>query len=202
MSFHPNSAGRIHAIAVSFLTFSLHVILIHSAFSSSSAGFRATPFFAAYNVAAAGASIAGLYGAVKMNPALLSAYSVAHTITLLLGTLTLLDIILPIDLTSFVPTIPSLDFDVLKLCVEIDGSFGWDEGWLDRCAASVRVVKAGAAWIGLVLLSAQWWAARRVWRWSHELREEQRYVRMSEKEERDVEKAYYLDEKIEFSDVR
>lgn len=130
-----------------------------------------------------------------MNPALLSAYAVAHTITLLLITLTLLNIILPIDLRSFVPAIPSLDFDVSKVCIEIDDSFGWDEGWLDRCAASVRVVKAGAAWIGLVLLSAQWWAARTVWRWSHELREEQRWSKMRERDEKDEEKAYYLDEK-------
>jgi hypothetical protein len=137
-----------------------------------------------------------------MNPTLLSAYTVAHTITLILTTLTLLNIILPVDLKALAPIIPSLDFDVIKVCVEIDDSFGWDEGWLDRCAASVQVVKAGAAWMGLVLLSAQWWAVRSVWRWSHELREEQRYARMRNREEMDVEKASFYDEKKELRNIQ
>lgn len=128
-----------------------------------------------------------------MNPALVSAYVLAHTTTLLVGTLALLSIIVPYDFWYFGSILPSFEFDVARLCNELDESFGRDEGWLERCQGSFSVVKLLIAWVGLILLAAQWIALGNVWRWSLQMKKE---PRMSRREgQADEEKAPILGEK-------
>jgi hypothetical protein len=80
-----------------------------------------------------------------------------HTISLLLITLTALDIIFPVNMRTFAPLIPNFDLDITHICQDMDDSYGADAGWLERCSASFAAVKLGAAWACLILTAAQWW---------------------------------------------
>ena len=108
-----------------------------------------------------------------MNSALVSAYIIVHSTTLLVGTLALLNIVLPLDV-KMVPIVPRWQFDEKKICREIDDGFGWDKEWVERCRTSFAIVQLGVAWGGLVLMAAQWWAVVSVWKWGRRLKEDDR----------------------------
>jgi hypothetical protein len=128
-----------------------------------------------------------------MHPTLLSAYATVHTVTLLFTTFTLLSVILPFCIDTLVRIIPGVNLDVVAICGELDDSFGADQGWLERCQVSFRIVKLLVAWAGLGLMVAQWLALGTVYRWSKVLRQEQETAQRGERS--DLEGIGTLEEK-------
>jgi hypothetical protein len=94
-----------------------------------------------------------------------SAYSLMHTSTLSFVTLALVNMMIPFDAAFMNPVIPSWHVDEGALCRDIDAGFGWEEEWLH-----FYTVMSVAAWGGVVLMGAQWWALWTVRRWGKELR--------------------------------
>ncbi|KAF2270275.1 hypothetical protein CC78DRAFT_198202 [Lojkania enalia] len=119
-----------------------------------------------------------------MSPALVSAYTAVHVVTLCFVSLTVLNIFLPIRIDSVVPLIPDWKLDPSRLCRDLDNA--WDEDWVERCRTSFAIVETGLAAVAVVLMGAQWWALGRVWRWGAGLQTEE-YRRRNEKEKLDVE---------------
>jgi polyferredoxin len=97
-------------------------------------------------------------------------YTLTHTATLSFVTLALVNIILPFDIGSLNPVIPSWHVDESAICRDIDAGFGWDEEWLIKCSKHFYTVMLVVAWCGLLLMFAQWWALWTVRRWGKELR--------------------------------
>jgi hypothetical protein len=117
-----------------------------------------------------------------------SAYTLAHTLTLSFVTLALANIILPFDAGFLNPVIPSWHVDQTAVCRDIDAGFGWDEEWFDKCSKNFYTVLAVVAWTGLFLMLAQWWALATVRRWGKELR----FIKLRDRA--DVEKMGVLDQ--------
>ncbi|KAF2187231.1 hypothetical protein K469DRAFT_109866 [Zopfia rhizophila CBS 207.26] len=136
--------------------------------------------FSLYNIFAAGASMVGLIGAVRRHPTLVSAYTIAHIITLFLITLTLLNIVLPFPVKPVVLIIPNVHLDTKKICGETDDELGCDAVWVHRCRVSFTIVKLVTCWVGLVLVCVQWWVVLDVWRWSRSLVEVEEHERRAE----------------------
>jgi hypothetical protein len=120
-----------------------------------------------------------------------SAYSLMHTSTLSFVTLALVNMMIPFDAAFMNPVIPSWHVDEGALCRDIDAGFGWEEEWLVKCSQHFYTIMSVAAWSGVVLIGAQWWALWTVRRWGKELRFQRLRDRM------DVESLGFL-EKNEF----
>ncbi|KAF2204262.1 hypothetical protein GQ43DRAFT_187205 [Delitschia confertaspora ATCC 74209] len=161
MSANPtDSQGRALAIALPTLTFLTHtlVALLALNFSLSPTTTSAyASWFSLYNTFAAGASIAGLNGAVRWHAPSLHFFTTTHTFTLLFLTLTFFNFMLPVT----VPVIPNLKFNTEATCREM-GEFGWDAKWAEQCRFSFEVVQIVVGLTGLVLLGAHWWALDQV----------------------------------------
>jgi hypothetical protein len=99
-----------------------------------------------------------------------SAYTIVHAITLSFATLALVNLILPFDFRLPNPVIPSYAVDGSSICRDIDVGFGLDDEWLEKCSASLVLIKFAMACLGLTLMIAQWWALVSVWGWGQELR--------------------------------
>ncbi|OAL48217.1 hypothetical protein IQ07DRAFT_589042 [Pyrenochaeta sp. DS3sAY3a] len=143
-------------------------------------------FSLSYNILAAGASIAGLVGAIRCIPSLVSAYTLIHTITLSFVTLALVDIIAPLPFFLLNPVLPSWDVDDSAICRDIDAGFGWDDEWLSECSKGFKIIKILAVSVTLLLMGAQWWALFTVKKWNSEIRLQQPSPRL------DVEKGGIL----------
>ena len=105
----------------------------------------------------------------QLNYTLISAYTLVHLTTLFLTTFILLNVVLPLDLNTIVPLLPSWKFDVNDICLEIDDGLGWDDDWLQQCRKNFTYVKVGLGCFGLTLVAAQWWALVSVWRWGRQM---------------------------------
>jgi hypothetical protein len=174
---------RFLAIVLPALTLSTHVLLSLS--FALPADDQARAFVSlVYNGLAALASVLGLFGAVRLVPSLVSAYTIVQTCTLSFVTLGLVNIMLPLDLRILNPAVSSLQFDETAMCRDIDSGFGWDEEWLVKCSESLKMVQICVALAGLILMVAQWWALVTVRTWSRELQVQRR----RESEAADVEK--------------
>lgn len=103
---------------------------------------------------------------------LVSSYALVHTITLTIITLVLLINVVPQSLAHIILTASHLRYDEIEktMCRELDDGFGWDEHWFDQCRSSFRTLSSSLAWIGLVMMAAQWWAVISVWSWAIRLR--------------------------------
>ncbi|KAF1847560.1 uncharacterized protein K460DRAFT_402907 [Cucurbitaria berberidis CBS 394.84] len=163
---------RFLAIVLPGLTLCTHILLALSFALPGAAPDHAFSSFL-YNVFAAGASILGVVGAVKLIPSLVSAYMVMHTITLSFVNIALVNMILPFDFRFLNPVLPSWQIDESAICRDIDAGFGWDEEWLVKCSKSFGVVKLSVACVGLILMVAQWWALMTVRKWGKEMRLQQ-----------------------------
>ncbi|KAF2821405.1 hypothetical protein CC86DRAFT_448870 [Ophiobolus disseminans] len=160
---------RFLAILLPSLTLCTHTLLALSFILPGSEQYRAY-WSLSYNVIAAGASVAGLIGAVRLLPPLISAYTLIHTTTLSFVTLALTNIIIPFDAGILNPVIPSWYVDEDAICRDIDAGLGWDEAWLVKCSRNFFTVMVVVAWSGLFLMFAQWWALWTVRRWGREIR--------------------------------
>ncbi|KAI4690976.1 uncharacterized protein J4E88_002450 [Alternaria novae-zelandiae] len=196
---------RFLAVVLPSLTLCTHTLLALSFLLPGSDPNRAV-FSITYNAIAGSASILGLVGAIRVStqatffiPAILSAYTIVHAITLSFVTIALVNLILPFDFRLLNPVIPSYAVDGSLLCRDIDAGFGWDDEWLEKCSMTFIVVKFAIAGLGLSLMGAQWWALCSVRSWGQELGTDDRSG------EGDVEKAglvrrddYMFDEKTGF----
>jgi hypothetical protein len=117
-----------------------------------------------------------------------SAYTIVHATTLSFVTIALVNLVLPFDFQLLNPVIPSYAVDGSSICRDIDAGFGWDDEWLEKCSTTFVVVKFGTACLGLILMTAQWWALVSVRRWGQELKFQPRDA------ETDVEKAGLVQE--------
>ncbi|KAH8704575.1 hypothetical protein GQ44DRAFT_716536 [Phaeosphaeriaceae sp. PMI808] len=155
---------RLLAIVLPILTMSTHILL---ALSIAIPGGEPnhTSWSLSYNVLAAGASMVGLIGAVKLIPNFVSAYTLTHMLTLSFVTLAPVSFILPFDIELFNPVISTWHIDVSAICHDM----GWDDDWTVKCSeslyTSMLVVTAGV----LLLILAQWWALWTVRQWCKEL---------------------------------
>ncbi|KAH7076164.1 hypothetical protein FB567DRAFT_608837 [Paraphoma chrysanthemicola] len=183
------SQTRFLAILLPALTLCTHTLL---ALSFALPGSEQAFWSFVYNLCAAGASIFGLFGAVKLIPSFVSAYTLMHTSTLSFVTLALANIIIPFDAGFLNPVIPSWHVDENAICRDIDAGFGWDEEWLVKCSRNFYTVMSVVAWSGLFLMFAQWWALWTVRRWGKELR----FLRLRDRT--DVEKRGMLGEEVGF----
>ncbi|KAL5115361.1 hypothetical protein ACEQ8H_006737 [Pleosporales sp. CAS-2024a] len=123
-----------------------------------------------YNVFAAGASILGMIGAIRLIPSFVSAYTLMHTSALSFVTLALVNMIVPFDAALLNPVLPSWHVDESALCRDIDAGFGWDDEWLVKCSGHFYTFMLVVGWGGLLLMFAQWWALWTVRAWGKELR--------------------------------
>ncbi|KAH7408687.1 hypothetical protein DE146DRAFT_675694 [Phaeosphaeria sp. MPI-PUGE-AT-0046c] len=124
---------RFLAIVLPTLTFFTHTLLALSSALPGTEQYRAF-WSLIFNVIAAGASVLGLVGAVRLVPSFVSAYTLTHTASLSFVTLALLNIILPFDAGFLNPVIPSWSVDESSICRDIDAGLGWDEEWLAKCS--------------------------------------------------------------------
>ncbi|KAF2030745.1 hypothetical protein EK21DRAFT_100228 [Setomelanomma holmii] len=178
---------RFLAILLPGLTLCTHTLL---ALSFALPGSEQAFWSFVYNVFAAGASILGLMGAVKLIPSFVSAYTLMHTSTLSFVTLALANIIIPFDFGFLNPVIPSWHVDESAICRDIDAGFGWDEEWLVKCSNNFNAVMLVVAWTGLFLMFAQWWALWTVRSWGRTLR----FQKVGDRT--DVEKMGVLDKEV------
>ncbi|KAF2844874.1 hypothetical protein T440DRAFT_473088 [Plenodomus tracheiphilus IPT5] len=179
------SQTRFLAIVLPTLTLCTHTLLALSSVLPGSDPDRAC-FSLLYNALAAGASILGLLGAIRLVPSLVSIYTLIHTTTLSFATIALVNA--PFNFGLINPVIPSWQIDENAICRDIDAGFGWDEEWLVKCSKSFSLVKLCVAAMGLFLMVAQWWALMTVRRWGKELRFQRRLMECGS----DVEKAGIL----------
>jgi len=173
------SQTRFLAIVLPTLTFFTHTLLALSFALPGTEQYRAF-WSLVFNVIAAGASILGFIGAVRLIPSFVSAYTLIHTSTLSFVTLALINIIVPFDAGFLNPVIPSWHVDEGAICRDIDAGFGWDEEWLVKCSRHFYTVMLVVAWSGLILMFAQWWALWTVRRWGKELRFQRLRARVDE----------------------
>ncbi|KAF2477517.1 uncharacterized protein BDR25DRAFT_274708 [Lindgomyces ingoldianus] len=198
MSPYSHSPSRVLATTLSSLTLITHTLVvffalhIHNSVLPLDYHFFPSSGFELYNVLAAGGSALGVFGALRMDTLLVSAYTTVHATTLLISTLALFDLVLPFETTAAIPIFPSMRLGFVDMCSEHDG-FGWDAQWVDQCRMSFAVMKAVAVGVGLVLVGIQWWAVGKVWRWGRGLRREEPKRREMG---RDVEKVV-VDEKVD-----
>lgn len=162
--------SRFLAIVLPSLTICTHTLLALSfALPDTLPEYRAF-WSLAYNILAAGSSILGLIGALRLIPSLLSIYTYTHTVTLSFVTLGLANLIIPFDLFIVNPVVPAWSVDENAICRDIDAGMGWDEEWLVKCSKNFYLVTLVVAWAGLFLMLAQWWALATVRRWEKEVR--------------------------------
>ncbi|KAF2112639.1 hypothetical protein BDV96DRAFT_664276 [Lophiotrema nucula] len=181
---------------VSHLLILLSILHVSLSSYAASDGIRiASPYFALYNTFAAAASIAGVIGAARMSPTLVSAYTTFHASTLSFLSLTLLNFFLPLRIDAVLPFIPSLTLDASSMCDELSGA--WDEDWLERCYVGVLIVKIGVASVATCMMTAQWWALYTVWNWGVDVRaEEHSHQRRQDPEKAEILVASEPDDKI------
>lgn len=118
-----------------------------------------------------------------------------HTSTLLFGTLTLLNAVLPIDIHTMVPGVPNLKYDVSEFCGNVDDGYGWDEQWMRQCRTGFQLVKFAAFGVGMVFMTVQWYALVSIWSWKRTMSSEKMKGAMIE----DVERVEDWKEKVEMS---
>ncbi|KAF1961819.1 hypothetical protein CC80DRAFT_531621 [Byssothecium circinans] len=126
-----------------------------------------------YDVVAAGASALGVFGAVKKRYGLVSTYTIIHAISLTVVTIVLFVNVLPPSVPRSIPILDYVRYDSkieLWMCHELDDGFGWDATWYEKCKSSFRILSAGAAWAGSVLMVAQWWALVEVCSWNMDMK--------------------------------
>ena len=91
-----------------------------------------------------------------------------HTITLSFATFALLNA--PFGFRLVNPVIPSWQINGNAVCRDINAGLGGDDVWLLKCSRSFSSVKLSVAVLGLILMTAQWWALMTVRRWGREIR--------------------------------
>ncbi|KAF2652701.1 hypothetical protein K491DRAFT_695323 [Lophiostoma macrostomum CBS 122681] len=169
------SHGRTLALVLSLLTITVHTLAFCVTFGVSlqSAG-------CSYSLLANGfatiAGIAGMVGAMKMNPNLVSAYAIVHALFLITTTLAFLCVVGAVDSGVMTPEtmFPRVRIDVVATCENMDDTFGSDKAWLLQCTQILGVVKVILEFVGVAFVGAQWWALQTVRSWVRALNEKQR----------------------------
>ncbi|KAF2795585.1 hypothetical protein K505DRAFT_10747 [Melanomma pulvis-pyrius CBS 109.77] len=151
---------------LSLLTLTTHgllflFIVLHIP-ASSAAPSSVIYWFSVYNLFATAASLVGVVGTIWANPNLIFIYVAVHSTTLLIITLTLLNLFLPIPIVG--PFIARWQSDERNIYREL-GGYRSEEECIARCDARFAILKVGVGCVVGVALAIQWWVLGGIWTW-------------------------------------